>query len=103
MDYSKHQIARSAQLQQLAPPSESADSTPYTVEYPPSEASPYQLPMLAQSQQSVASFPALGAPGQAWTRVAAVNRNNFSKPTSGIPLIWPCSGPLGRIVTQLHA
>ena len=36
---SKCQSARSTQLQQPAPLTESADSTSYTVEYPPSEAS----------------------------------------------------------------
>ena len=78
MACSKRQTAHLPKSQPT-PLSESADSTPYTVEYPPSEASFYQLPILAQSQQSTTSVPALGAPGQAWTRWAfwAIQKGSY--------------------------
>ena len=61
----KRQFARSAQPQLPNPP-ESADSAPYLL----SEASSYQLPMLAQSPRSAASFQTLGMPGQVLTGTA---------------------------------
>ena len=78
----KGQSARAAQLT----PIDLADSTPYFVEYPTSKASSYQLPMLNQQQSSSPTPLALGALGQAWTHVAAVNRNNYSRPTPEMPL-----------------